>query len=208
MRRAGWCLALMTCLPGHVLGSMSEETAVAGGLAELPRAVQRRLELWLKPPGGQLRARYRLTRQSSLLYEPLVVQGELVFAAPGRLELRDDEASGATTTIAGDALTIVANDPKLAETGPAPDSPGRRWLQGHLLVLLGADDVEALRQAARLRVLRGGALELCPTPGHPARQVVRELRISLDPASGELTELVLVEASGDVVTLTLSEHRR
>ena len=63
-------------------------------------------------------------------------------------------------------------------------------------------------RAERLRILRGGALELSPTPGHPARQVIRELRISLEPASGEVTELVLVEASGDVVTLTLSEHRR
>ena len=81
-------------------------------------------------------------------------------------------------------------------------------MQGHLLALLGADDVVALRHATRLRIVRGGALELCPTPGHPARQVIRELLISLDPASGEVTELVLVEASGDVVTLTLSEHRR
>lgn len=208
MRRVGWCLAFVTCLQGHVLASMSEEAAVPGGLAELPRAVQRRLELWQKPAGGQLRARYRLTRQSSLLYEPLAVQGELVFTAPNRLELRDDEASGATTTIAGDALTIAAKDPRLAKAGPAPDSPARRWLQGHLLALLGTDDVEALRDAARLRILRGGALELSPTPGHPARQVIRELRISLEPASGEVTELVLVEASGDVVTLTLSEHRR
>ena len=209
MRLRLWVgLALTTGLSGPVLGTMSEEAAEERAIDELPRAAQRRLELWQRPAGGQLRARYRLTRVSALLYEPRVVQGELGFTAPDRLELRDDEADGATTTIAAGTLTIAANDAKLPGRAPAPDSPARRWLQERLLALLAAEDGATLRRDTRVRVLRGGSLELTPAPGHPARRVVRELRVALHPDSGEVTELVIVEASGDVVTLALSEHRR
>lgn len=211
--RAWGFVVLATCLSGPVLASMSDAPGVKAGAASepLPRAAQRRFELWQQPAGAQLRARYRLTRVSSLLYEPRVVQGELVFAGPDRLELRDDEADGATTTITAGTLTIAANALQAGARLPgraAPASAAGRWLQGRLLALFAAEDGEALRLDARVRVLRGGVLELTPTPGHPARRVVRELRVALHPASGEVVELVLVEASGDVVTLTLSEHRR
>jgi hypothetical protein len=207
--RAWGLVVLATCLSGPVLASMSDAPGVKAGAASepLPRAAQRRFELWQQPAGAQLRARYRLTRVSSLLYEPRVVQGELVFAGPDRLELRDDEADGATTTIAAGTLTIAAKDARLPGRA-APGSAAGRWLQGRLLALFAAEDGEALRLDARVRVLRGGVLELTPTPGHPARRVVRELRVALHPASGEVVELVIVEASGDVVTLALSEHRR
>ncbi len=201
-------LALMTGLSGHVLGNMSEEAAQKRVGDELPRAAQRRLELWVRPAGGELRARYQLTRVSALLYEPRVVHGELGFTAPDRLELRDDDADGATTTIAAGTLTIATNDAKLPGRAPAPDSAARRWLQDRLLALLAAEDGEALRRDTRVRVLRGGSLELTPVLGHPARRVVRELRVALHPDSGEVVEMVIVEASGDVVTLALSEHRR
>jgi len=203
-------LVLGTCLVGPVLGDMAEAPGVKAVMDELPRAAQRRFELWQTPAGGQLRARYRMTRVSALLYEPRVVQGELSFTteAGGRLELRDDDADGATTTLATGALTIAANDARLPRGGPAPDSAASRWLQAHLLALFAAEDGEALRRDARVRVLRGGVLELTPVAGHPARRVVRELRVALHPASGEVVEWVLVEASGDVVTLALSEHRR
>jgi len=188
----------MSDAPGAKLGEASEP---------LPRAAQRRFELWEKPAGAQLRARYRLTRVSSLLYEPRVVQGELALAGPDQLELRDEQADGATTTIAAGTLTIAAHTSR-APGRAAPDSAAGRWLQGRLLALLAAEDGEALRRDTRVRVLRGGVLELTPTLGHPARRVVRELRVALHPASGEVVELVIVEASGDVVTLALSEHRR
>lgn len=202
-------LVLGTCLVGHVRGDMAKAPGNQAA-EELPRAAQRRFELWQTPAGGQLRARYRMTRVSALLYEPRVVQGELSFTteAGGRLELRDDDADGATTTLAAGALTIAANDARLPRGGPAPDSAASRWLQAHLLALFAAEDGEALRRDARVRVLRGGVLELTPVAGHPARRVVRELRVALHPASGEVVEWVLVEASGDVVTLALSEHRR
>lgn len=199
-------IALVTGLSGHVLASMSQEAGEKPAADELPRAVQRRFELWQKPEGAQLQARYRMTRVSSLLYEPRVVQGALSFAGD-RLELRDDEADGATTTIAGGALTIAANDARLPGR-PAPDSAAGRWLLARLLALFAAQDGEALRRDTRVRVLRGGVLELTPAVGHPARRVVRELRVALHPGTGEVVEVVLVEASGDVVTLALSEHRR
>lgn len=203
--KALWSV-LVLVVAGPVLADMSEAPGENVAADPLPRAAERRFELWRKPEGTQLQARYRMTRVSSLLYEPRVVQGGLSWAAD-RLELRDDAVDGATTTIAAGALTISANDARLVGR-PAPGSAAGRWLQARLLALFAAEDGEALRRDTRVRVLRGGVLELTPTLGHPARRVVRELRVALHPGTGEVVELVLVEASGDVVTLALAEHRR
>lgn len=222
-------LALGTCLlrPGAgdmLVGASGEALAApATGPATpaateptappLSRAITRRLELWRSAgTGADLSARYRLTRRSSLLDEPLAVTGSLSFTAPDRLELRDDEATGATTSLIGAALTITANDPALP-AGPtrAAETAAARWLQTRLLILLAARDPAALRAGTSLRVSYGYGLmglELSPPAGHPARGEVHDLRVQLDPKSGEILQIVLGETSGDVVTLSLSEHRR
>ncbi|MBA3547207.1 MAG: outer membrane lipoprotein carrier protein LolA [Nannocystis sp.] len=177
------------------------------------RAVKKRLTLWATPADSSgLSARYQLTRSSSMLYEPLKVTGNLTLTAPDRLELRDDELGGATTQLAGEALTMVANDPTLPPS-PNPNTrggPGRRWLRERLFALLLARDAEALLADTVVTVARGAAmqLELTPARNHPARHEVLRLRIQLDPTTGEVLEVVLNEAGGDVVTLTLSGHQR
>lgn len=217
MRRA-ILLSLGACLIGHaprdmyvaVIGEAHAQTAEpTPPPTTLPRSVQRRLELWRKPADTGLGARYQLTRRSSLLYEPLTAAGALTFTPPDRLELRDDDPSGAITQITGTDVTITANG---AAPGPAlgDDAPGRRWLRTHLIALLAAQDPEALQLDARVRNLRGPgtSIELTPPPGHAAGRTIRELRVQLDPNSGEILLLVLVEAGGDMVTISLAQHRR
>ena len=209
-------VALWTCLIGPVV-TVTHACPFGHARAAapaLPRAVARRVELLVgqSPARGQgLTARYRLTRSSSLLYEPLRAAGSLVFT-PGSLELRDDGPDGATTRLLGDALTIVANDPALA-AGPAAAREGlagRRWLQARLFALLAARDAAALLAGTEVSAPRGPGvqLDLAPPRTHPARRQVRQLRVRLAPDTGEILALELTEAGGDVVTLELSDHRR
>jgi hypothetical protein len=176
------------------------------------RAANKRLELWARPADGPaLSARYQLKRSSSLLYEPLQTAGSLTLTAPDTLELRDDDARGATTRLAGETLTIVANDPALPPGPPSSTAgPARRWLQARLLALLLARDPAVLLADSVVSVPRGPGmqLELSPARNHPARRELQRLRVQLDPSTGEVIELQLTEAGGDVVTLTLSSHQR
>ncbi len=207
-------LAFGACLIVHVAGdSLAAEPVPAAAPEEpLARAASNRVKLWQKAgTGNNLAARYRMTRRSSLLFETLTTQGSLRFTAPATLELRDDDPTGATTRVTAGALEITANDATLP-AGPTlgDGSPVRRWLRDHVLALLGARDLAALRAQARLRPVFGlrTAFELSPAPGHPARAAIHDLAVQLDPDSGELVRLVLTETGGDVVTLTLSDHQR
>lgn len=220
--RSRWPLmALTTCLITHVVLDSSTwsirqvQAAPARPAArgsERDRGLARRLELWSRPADGPgLRARYQLTRSSSLLYAPLRSAGELTLGAPDRLELRDDGPAGATTRISGASVTIVANDPDLPP-GPraAGEGAGRRWLRERLLALLLARDQAALLADTVVSVPRGPGLqlELSPARNHPARHELQRLRVQLHPDTGEVLELQLTEAGGDQVTLTLSDHQR
>ncbi len=215
LARVLFLLALATCLMGQLAYGEPANPAPDPALTEpLARAMTNRVKLWQQPgTGAGLTARYRMHRRSSLLFEPLSTTGTLTFTAPATLELRDDDPTGVTTLVTGGAIQISANDPALPGGQALADgAPARRWLRDHLLALLAARDVEALRAEARLRPLYGygyrNAFEVSPAPGHPARAAIHDLAVQLDPTTGEPIRLVLTETGGDVVTLTLSEHTR
>ncbi|MCY1008957.1 hypothetical protein OV079_26050 [Nannocystis pusilla] len=180
------------------------------------RQLARRLELWAKAAAGTraLVARYALTRQSTLLKEPLKTAGTLLARAPDTLVMRDDTRDGVTTRLARGRLEIRPNDPALPALAEAP-SPTVTWLFEHVLALFcvpeGAGEPTAALQAdARLTVPRGPGhlLAITPRRDHPARREIRDLVVHLDPHTGDVDQLDLVEAGGDKLVITFSQRRR
>lgn len=200
--RTALILALGTCPAALAVAAPAPAPAV-------PRAVEKRLALWQRAAVTGLAARYRLTRHSSMLWDPLVVEGSLVFTAPDRLELRDDARTGATTVLAGGIVEISANDPALPPWPAAAPTPAQQWLQDHLLALFAARDRDALLRDARAVIPRGPGqrLELSPPRTHAAAATIDHLRVLLDPDTGAVLELELALVSGDRVTLELRDPK-
>jgi hypothetical protein len=181
------------------------------------RRLQNRLELWQTYARNteHLVARYELTRESSLLAEPKVVQGSLAFLAPDRLALHDDGMSGAITEVDGTRARVMPNtvrgDQRQAiEWLELSSRPGLRWLCDRLFALLGPGEPGAPIADARASAPRKRApqLELLPPSGSPARREIRSLIVELDPLGGAIRKLVIAEAQGDATTIRLSDHRR
>lgn len=187
------------------------------GLAADPRErpIARRLELWARAAAATrlLVARYESTRQSALLPEPLRSAGTLLARAPDLLVLRDDARAGATTRLDAGQLEIRPNDPELPALVGA-QAPAITWLFEHMRTLLvvpeGQDPAALLLADAQISVPRGPGLrlDLSPPRDHPARAKIRDLVVQLDPHTGDVDQLQLLEASGDRVELLFSERRR
>lgn len=180
------------------------------------RPLARRLELWAKAAAGTraLVARYALTRQSSLLQAPLTVVGTLAARSPDALTLRDDGQAGALTRLTRGRLEIRPNDPELPALAEQATAAAT-WLFEHLLALFAtppgaSDPAAALRVDARLSIPRGGGLLLDVTPlrEHPASRQIRDLVVDLDPHTGDVDRVDLLELGGDKVSLTFSQRRR
>jgi hypothetical protein len=226
MRHFSSFMSVRTCSSAHVPTTISSRRAfLLLGAASLALAgdvraagaenqVTRRLELWARAAAGTrvLVARYGLTRHSSLLQEPLRAAGTLLVRAPDTLLLRDDERHGSTTRLARGRLEIRPNDPALPALAEAP-GPAVLWLFEHVLTIFCAPESEpapALLRDARAAVGRGPGqlLALAPRRDHPARREIRDLVVHLDPHTGDVEQLDLLEAGGDRVVLTFSQRRR
>lgn len=208
LRTACLLLSLGTC-PFNYLSSHSAHAAEPATATPLLKgAAARRVALWQKS-APVTRARYTLTRHTSLLWDPLVVHGTLTLT-PDLLELRDDERTGATTRISSASCEISANDTTLPPGPVVQISPAITWLHDHLLALLGARDPGAIIKDAKLSVPRGAGsqFDLNPSRSHPAHAKIDHLRVRLDPDTGEIRELELLLTAGDRVTLTLGEPSR
>lgn len=204
-------LALAACSFAFAARARADDPAPA-----LDRQVARRLELWARAAAGTrvLVARYGLTRHSSLLQEPLKAAGTLLVRAPDTLLLRDDERRGATTRLTRGRLEIRPNDPALPALAEAP-GPAVTWLFEHVLAVFCAPEASAepagpLLVDARVTLARGPGQLLAVTPrrDHPARREIRDLVVHLDPHTGDVDQLDLLETGGDRVVLTFSQRRR
>lgn len=198
--------------------------ALAAGLA-LPRLalaadprerpIARRLELWARAAADTrlLIARYESTRQSALLPDPLRAAGTLLARAPDLLLLRDDGRAGATTHLGGGQIEIRPNDPELPALVDS-QAPAITWLFEHMRTLFalpaGVDPAALLLADAQVSIPRGAGLrlDLSPPRDHPARAKIRDLIVQLDPHTGDVDQLQILEASGDRVELLFSERRR
>jgi len=193
-------------------------TAVAVTAAAAPTAGNRklnnRLELWHEYSSRtqNLLARVSTTRETSLLSEPLRTTGSMLFVSPGTLVFRDDSADGSTTVTDASGTRIVPNRDSLPP-GPVT-APGTRpaadWLAARLVGIFAPIPADKLIEGSRANVPkgRGYRIDLLPPRGSAIRRVVRSVSITLDPAVGAVTRIVVAEAQGDRVTLGLSDHRQ
>ncbi len=188
--------------------------ARAAPSAAQAKLLENRTELWANyaKRTKNLMARLVTTRETSLLDEPLVVTGTLVFVEPSTLVLRDDGLTGSTTLIDAERVAAVPNQTELPR-GPAldPDKvPAARWLGDRLLALFAPGEPEALVADARVNVPKGKGyrIELLPPRGSAARQVIRSVTIHLDPVAGAVTQVLVAEAQGDRLRLEISDHRQ
>lgn len=178
------------------------------------RKLANRLELWsnYSRRTQNLMARLGTSRETSLLEEPLMSTGTLVFRAPDLLVLREDGRQGATTLIEASAIRIFLNaagrrDPAAID---ADRRPAARWLAQRLLRLFAPGDGTELLEDTRPHVPkgRGYRLELLPPRGSATRRQIRSVTAHLDPVAGSVSQIVIAEAQGDRVTMSLSDHRQ
>lgn len=178
------------------------------------RRLRNRLELWenYARRTKNLVARYTSTRHSSLLQEPLVATGMLVFASPATLIFRDDGSTGSTTRIEGAAMSVRPNQSTLP---PGPEIDGARlpaaaWLATHLVKLFAPGTRADLVASCRTHVPRGRGytVELLPKRNSAVRRVLRALSMRLDPVGGAVLEIGIQEAQGDRFRIQLADHRQ
>jgi len=208
--------------------TLSRRAIIAGGLSTLAipslasaadeRLLQNRLELWANYARRtkNVMARVITTRETSLLDEPLVTQGALVFDAPTTLLIRDDGLAGSSTLIEGESVTVLPNQPTLAAP-PAVEPALRdaqRWLADLLLRLFAPPPKEeggerTLVEGLRYDVPRRSfQLELMPARGSVVRKTFRSVTVHLDPVVGTVTQLLIAQTEGDRLRLQLSDHRQ
>ncbi len=208
--------------------SVSRRGIIAGGLAFLAsppalaasdaKLLQNRLELWANYARRtkNVMARLVTTRETSLLDEPLITTGSLVFNAPNTLVLRDDGLSGSSTLVDGDTVSVLPNQSTLARP-PAVDPAQReaqRWLSTLLLRAFAPPPRQEagernLIEGVRVNVVRRSfRLELLPERGSVVRKTFRSLTLHLDPVVGAVTQIVLAQTQGDQVRLQITDHRQ
>jgi hypothetical protein len=171
-----------------------------------------RLELWSNyaKRTKNLVVRLTTTRETSLLREPLIVTGTLVFQLPGTLMLRDDGLAGSTTTIDDQGLRIRPNRPDATPTIVDRNRvPAAGWLGDRLRAAFAPGEGAELVADSRTEVPRGGQrLELLPLRDSAARKLVRSVSLHFDVVTGAVIEILIAEAQGDRLRLQLADHRQ
>ncbi|MFO0635581.1 MAG: hypothetical protein U0168_22285 [Nannocystaceae bacterium] len=193
--------------------ALGDGVVAADELAD--KRLQNRLELWANyaKRTRNLMARVTTTRETSLLREPLITTGQLLFRAPSTFVLRDDGLAGATTIVDGDELAIVPNG---ATTGAVArgvirrgEAPAAAWLADHLRAAFAPGDGAALVADCRTDVPRSGyRLDLLPPRNSIIRRAIRSVTLHLDPVAGAVTEILVAEAQGDRVRMQIADHRQ
>lgn len=207
--------SLLLAVPALVLPALTLPTNL-GHAAPGPqqRKLANRLELWSSYARRtrNLMARLSTRRETSLLEEPLLSTGTLVFVEPQLLVLRDDGRQGSTTVIDGDEIRVFVNNVgrSHASATVADARPAAQWLGQRLRRMFSPGDGTELLEDTRTHVPkgRGHRLELMPPRGSAARRQVRSVSLKLDPVVGTITQIVVAEAQGDRVVMGLSDHRQ
>ncbi len=202
----------------RLVGGVATVLTSRDALAVDQRLLQNRLELWSNYARRtkNVMARLVTTRETSLLDEPLVTQGSMVFDAPTTLLMRDDGLTGSSSLIEGETITVVPNQTTLAsppEIEPAMRE-AQRWLADLLVRLFAPPPKEeggerSLIEGLRVDVPRRSfRMELMPARGSVVRKTFRSVTVHLDPVVGTVTQVLIAQTQGDRVRLQLSDHRQ
>ncbi len=176
------------------------------------RRLKNRLGLWhqFAQRSQNLRARYQLTRHTSILQHPLVATGTLVFVASDRrLVFFDDSEVGAKTQIDAGGMSIVPRDHALRASEPK-QGPAAQWLATRLLRLFSPGEPDDLIAAAEVSIPRGSGMRLLLTPGEDSAvgRELRSMQLRFDPTTGAVVYIEVEEARGDRLVIGLSDHRQ
>lgn len=193
--------------------ALCTRTARADDLTD--KRLQNRLELWANyaKRTRNLVARVTTTRETSLLREPLVVTGQIIFRVPSTFIVRDDGLNGSTTVIDGDELSILPNQrvegAPVRPPIPRSENLAAAWLADRLRAAFAPGDGAALVADARTDVpKRGYRLDILPPRNSQIRRAIRSVTLHLDPVAGAVTEILVAEAQGDRVRLQIADHRQ
>lgn len=195
----------LLCPLALVVGS-----AHAGELED--KRLANRLELWANfaKRTRNLVVRTTTTRETSLLREPLVATGTLLFASPDTLVLRDDGLAGSSTIVDARGQRIVPNRAGAALLVIDPIvAPAAAWLGQRLRAAFAPGEGQELIADSRAEAPRGGhRLELLPPQDSEIRKQLRSLTLHFDAVTGSVIEILIAEVQGDRVRIQLADHRQ
>jgi hypothetical protein len=179
-----------------------EPAAPPAGTPASPEELAALLDRFARMQG--LKARFREERRLALLEAPLVDEGTLHFAPPGRLARHVERPARSTVLIEADRLRLW--DGKETRELPLEKSPvARELVAGFLLILAG--DEAGLRRLYELELTRlpgddRWRLVLRPR-GKPLSEAIARLEFV---GRGLVVErLLMVETGGDETETTFSE---
>lgn len=197
--------ALLVAVPALVAAP-----AFAGELED--KRLANRLELWANfaKRTKNLVVRITTTRETSLLREPLVATGTLVFASPDTLVLRDDGLAGSTTIVDARGQRIVPNRAGAAIIAIDPGTaPAAVWLGERLRATFAPGEGDGLVADSRAEVPKGGhRLDLLPPVDSEIRKQLRSVTLHFDAVTGAVIEIHIAEVQGDRVRIQLADHRQ
>ncbi len=184
---AATAVALALAAPARA-GAEAGPPTVAGLLAELAAL-----------PG--LEARFREEKRIALLVSPLVSEGTIHFAPPGRMARHTTSPAPASVVVSDGALSFGAGGE--AERIDLASSPTvRLFVESFVAILAG--DRAALERMYAITIAPAGEgweLRLLPRPA-PMRRVIREVRVA---GRGAVIERIhVLEVSGDETVTTFS----
>ena len=183
----------------HLVGavaatSMCPQIATAAS-SRAQRRLQNRVDLWhgYAQRTANLRARYQLTRHTSIMQHPLVATGTLVFVAPEQLVFYDDSEAGSRTEIQGQQMWMTPRSDKLTGAAPREATDAARWLSDRFHKLFAPTTPEDFLADASISIPRGSGMRLTflPPEGSPVRRELRTLQVRFDPVSGLLSTSAL-----------------
>jgi predicted LPLAT superfamily acyltransferase len=205
---AAWCLVLGAALSAHRCCSPSnafaEPPAKKPSPAPAPLTAESLLARFARSPG--LFARFREEKRLALLEDPLVSEGTLHFARPGRLARHTLKPARSSVLIEngklryGDGAGSHAIDLRSNPTLRVFVESLLRLLEGDLAAIRAVYSVEFTLQGPAER--EGWRLVLRPK-GEPLSKLIE--RMTLTGAGLVVGEMRVVEAGGDEATTTFSD---